>query len=178
MNEKFLLIDIDQCTRCYACEIACKQENNLGVGPRWRRALTLGPRRLEEGLHLDFVPVGCLHCDDPPCAYFCPTKAISKRDDGVVVIAEDKCNGCQLCIYGCPFGVMSFDQSRNVAGKCNLCTDRIDYGLEPSCVQHCYCGSLQWVDEKELAEITDEMHTVRMGKVCYSSNKWKLSAPV
>lgn len=175
-TEKFLLIDIDLCARCYSCEIACKQENNIGVGPRWRRITTLGPRRLgEEDLHLDFVPVSCIHCDDPTCAYFCPTDAISKRKDGVVVIDEEKCNGCQLCIYGCPHGNMSFDPERNVAGKCNLCMDRIDYGLEPSCVQHCFCGALQWVNEKELAEITQEMHTTRSGKLCYRSTKWKLS---
>lgn len=177
MSENIMLIDIDQCTRCYACEIACKQENQIGVGPRWRQIATLGPRRLNGDLHLDFVPTACIHCDDPLCARLCPTDAITKREDGIVVIAQDKCTGCQLCLYGCPYGVMQYDEEKAVAGKCHFCLDRIDHNLEPSCVQHCIGGSLQWIREEDLEPLTKGMHTARLGKVCYRSTKWKLSSP-
>ena len=174
MVKKLLLIDIDQCVRCHACELACKQENNLNVGPRWIQVATIGPRKVNKALHMDFVPLLCLHCDDPPCAHFCPTGAIIKRGDGVVLIDKSACNGCKLCIIGCPYGAIYWDEELGVAGKCNLCADRIDYGLEPSCVQHCIGGALQFVTEEELAGITQNQHNVRIGKVCYASMRWNL----
>lgn len=177
MSENLMLIDIDQCTRCYTCEIACKQENNIGVGPRWRQIATFGPRSIHGDLHLDFVPTGCLHCDDPLCAKLCPTNAITKREDGIVIIDPEQCNGCQLCVYGCPYGSIQYDQERSIAGKCHFCLDRIDHGQEPSCVQHCISGALQWIKEDELEQLTQGMHTAHMGRVCYRSTKWKLSSP-
>lgn len=176
MDKKILLIDIDQCVRCYACEIACKQENDLPVGPRWLQIMTIEPRKVLGDLRLDFVPLPCLHCDDPPCAYFCPAGAIRKRDDGIVLIDGDSCNRCQLCINGCPYGRIYWNEETGTVGKCNLCVDRIDSQLEPSCVQHCIGGALQFVTEAELRDITKDQHNSRMGVVCYTSTKWKLKA--
>ncbi|UCG65918.1 MAG: 4Fe-4S binding protein [Deltaproteobacteria bacterium] len=174
MSERLLLIDVDKCVGCYACEIACKQEHHLPLEPRWCTVIPIGPRKLGEKLHLDFVPALCIHCDDPLCSYFCPVDAISKRQDGIVVIDEDECTGCRLCVYGCPYGAIYFDHERKIAGKCSLCVSRIDDGLEPSCVQHCIGGALLFVTEEELGQITEGMHTARDGKVCYTSSKWKL----
>ena len=174
MLDKLLLIDIDKCIRCYACEIACKEENNLSPGPRACRVITMGPRQVQDELHLDFVPLMCLHCDDPYCAHFCPVHAIVKRDDGVVVIDENKCNGCRRCVSGCPYGLMHFLPEKKIAVKCSFCTSRIDSALEPSCVQHCIGGSLQFVSQPELDEITHGQHNVKMGKVCFTSAKWRL----
>ena len=98
-------------------------------------------------------------------------KAIRK----VVKIDEDKCNGCKLCIYGCPYGAIYFNKEKKVVEKCSLCASRIDDGLEPSCVQHCIGGALLFVTEEELGQITDGMDIARDGKVCYTSSKWKLS---
>ncbi|MFC1985280.1 4Fe-4S dicluster domain-containing protein [Chloroflexota bacterium] len=178
MSDKLLLIDTDKCIRCYACEIACKEESNFSVGPRACRVVTVGPRKVGGELHMDFAPAICVHCDDPFCAYFCPVGAITKRGDGIVVINEEKCNGCGRCIYGCPYGVMWYNPERDVAAKCSLCADRIDDGLEPSCVKHCIGGALQFVTPEELEDITGGLSTVRMGKVYYTSAKWKLSSKV
>ena len=88
LSEKLLLIDIDSCVRCHACEIACRQEHNLSVetGSCWCRIMTVGPRRLEGKLRMDFVPLTCFHCDEPGCAAACPSNAISKSKDGLVLI--------------------------------------------------------------------------------------------
>ena len=177
MSQKILLIDIDKCIGCYTCEIACKQEHDLPLGPRWCQVFSIGPREVESELHLDIVPALCIHCDDPTCAYFCPLGAITKREDGTVLISEDKCNGCGLCVYGCPYGAIHFNEEKKVAGKCSLCVSRIDDGLEPSCVQHCLSGALMFVTDEELGQITEGMHTARIGKVCYTSSKWQLSLP-
>jgi formate dehydrogenase iron-sulfur subunit len=91
------------------------------------------------------------------------------------MISEDDCTGCGLCVSGCPYGAIYFDDEKGVAGKCSLCASRIDDGLEPSCVQHCISGALQFLTEDELAETIRGINIARNGKVCYVSSKWKIS---
>lgn len=174
MPGKVMLIDIDKCIGCYACEIACKQENELPLPSRWCIVTPIGPRKIQDEMHLDFVPNMCLQCDDPVCAYFCSFGAITKREDGIVIIKEEKCTGCEACVNGCPYGAIYPDHGKNIVGKCSLCAARIDDGLEPSCVQHCVSGALQFVNQEELTEIIQDTHAVRIGKLCYASSKWRL----
>ena len=175
MEDRVFLIDVDRCVGCYTCEVACKQENGLDLPSRWCLVTRVGPRKTRGGMSMDFVTGVCLHCDQPLCADVCPAGAITRREDGIVTIGEEKCNGCGLCVHGCPYGAIYIDQEKGVAGKCSLCTERIDHGLEPSCVQHCISGALQYVPHEEVKEITRGMHTARTGKVCYTSGKWKLA---
>jgi Fe-S-cluster-containing dehydrogenase component len=175
MSDKVLLIDVDKCVGCYACEIACKQENELPLASRWCRVISFGPRRLGGEFHLDFVPTVCIQCEEPICSYFCQSDAITKREDGIIIISKDDCTGCGLCVFGCPYGAIYLDHEKSVAGKCSLCASRIDDGLEPSCVQHCISGALQFVPEDELAGTIQGTNRARHGMVCYVSSKWKLS---
>jgi len=176
MSQKVLLIDLDNCIRCHACEIACRQEHGLTyeTKSRWCRVITIEPRWINQELHMDFIPMICFQCDNPICAYFCPVNAISKKEEGVVVIDEEVCNGCKLCIYGCPFGAMFSNETKNVTGKCDLCTSRIHSDIEPACVQHCIGGALQFESQKELTDIAAGEHILRMGMVYYTSSKWRL----
>ena len=178
MSDKVLLIDVDKCVGCFACEIACKQENELPLPSRWCVVTPVGPRKAKDEMHLDFVPGLCLQCDDPVCSHFCSFGAINKREDGIVIIDEEKCTGCGLCVDGCPYGAIYLDQEKNVAGKCSLCVSRIDDDLEPACVQHCLSGALEFVTQEELAKITRGMHITGSDKIRYTSSKWKLSLPV
>jgi len=174
MAIKVLVIDLDKCIGCYSCEVACKQENDLPLGVRWLRVLTIGPRKINGELHMDFIPTMCLHCNDPYCSYLCPTNAIIKREDGVVLLDENKCIGCKLCVYACPYGLMHFNHDRNVAGKCNMCFSRMNYGLEPSCVQHCIGGALQILDIERAKKVAEGRNRAGTEKVWYLSNKWEL----
>jgi Fe-S-cluster-containing dehydrogenase component len=176
LSGKLFLIDIDSCVRCHACEIACRQEHDLSVetGSCWCRVITVGPRRLEGKLHMDFVPLACFHCDEPACAAACPNSAISKSDDGLVLVDEKACNGCKLCLHACLYGCMSFHTVKHVAGHCDLCRERVEFGIEPACVQHCIGGALQFVTTEELRQNTSGQHTFLFGKVCYVSSKWRL----
>ena len=176
LAEKKLLVVLDACIGCHACEIACRQENELTyeTGSKWCRVMTLKPRRIRDELHLDYFPALCVHCDDPLCVQCCPVEAIVKREDGIVVVDDEKCSGCKLCVYVCPYGAMSFNEVTNVAGKCNLCLNRLEYGIEPSCVQHCIGGALRYVTQEDLEKTTKGKHTAFFGKVCYASSKWKL----
>lgn len=103
MSDKVLLIDVDQCVRCHACELACKAEHELGVGPRWMKVSTVRPRWLQQSLHTDFIPLPCFHCDDPPCIKFCSTGTLTKRDDGVVLFNRGE-ERMAPCNNACPAG--------------------------------------------------------------------------
>jgi len=71
---------------------------------------------------------------------------------------------------------MSFNEKKNVAGKCNFCLEGLENGIEPSCVQHCLGGILRYVTSEQLREITQGKPTAEFGKVCYASTKWRLVA--
>lgn len=86
------------------------------------------------------------------------------------------CNECKLCTVSCPYGAIYWDEKESKVGKCTLCVERIDDGLEPFCVQHCVGGALYFVTEEEFADITRDQHTVRVGKVAYTSTKWKIKS--
>ena len=132
-----LYVDLDRCFGCSTCEVACKQEHDLPVGPRWIRVSQDGPKKSSTGLQLDYYPVICKHCDNPKCAEICPRKAISKGPEGIVLIDDTLCDGCKACIEACPFGLMDFDPEAEKASKCNLCSERLEKGVEPSCVILC-----------------------------------------
>lgn len=153
MAELSLLINKDLCFGCQTCEIACKQENNLGVGPRWIRVIEIGPKEIGRNLKMNYFPMRCLHCAKPVCQEACPTGAISKRGDGVVLINSELCSGCKACIQACPFGAPQWDPETNLVGKCTLCIQRIDRGLKPACVVACPTGAIHFGDINRLAEL-------------------------
>lgn len=153
-----LMIDLGNCVGCHACAVACKSWNTSGTtGPLsdyeaygespsgvWFNRI----RHYELGAypHNDTVnfPMSCLHCKDADCVTVCPTGASWKREeDGIVLIDQDKCMGCNLCAWACPYGARELDRESGTMKKCTLCIDRIyDEGLpveerEPACVIVC-----------------------------------------
>ena len=137
-----LVIDLDRCIGCQTYRIACKVEHELDTGSAIR-VDTIGgkypdtPSGIYPNLSMYWLPVPCMHCDEPSCMDACPEEAIYKRKDGLVLVDEDKCTGCQVCIDVCPYNVITYDDNRDVIWKCTLCHHRIDEGLEPFCVICC-----------------------------------------
>lgn len=89
-------------------------------------------------------PRSCLHCEQPACVTVCPTGASFKRaEDGIVLVDEDKCIGCKLCSWACPYGAREYSAVEGVMKKCTLCIDRIynenlpEAERQPACVQAC-----------------------------------------
>ncbi|MFX1477200.1 MAG: 4Fe-4S dicluster domain-containing protein [Promethearchaeota archaeon] len=136
-----MVIDQERCIGCEACSVACKIENN--TTDYWIKVETQGgfvkdtPRGNFPNLTMDFLPRLCNHCENPPCVDSCPEDALQRRDDGIVILDQNLCTGCQSCLTACPYKVIVFDNDKNLAGKCNLCFHRIDQGLEPFCVICC-----------------------------------------
>ena len=102
MEKISLIFDRKNCMGCHACEVACKQEHGLGVGPRLVYVLEKSP---------DFIPVYCHHCAKAPCKHACPVEAISRNEQGIVLIDGDLCIGCRECVEACPFGAMQYEEN-------------------------------------------------------------------
>ncbi len=136
MHKFELRIDNYLCWGCKTCEVACKQENQAADGVKLISVQENGPRMIDEKLDFVFYVNLCQHCDDPPCAEACPEEAISKRQDGIVIMDYDLCSGCQACIDACPYVAIAFDEDKGIAQKCNLCHHRVDQGLIPACADN------------------------------------------
>ena len=139
--------DQTRCTGCHTCVVACKDWHDLPAElVKWRWVKTY-----EEGtfpdVRVSHVSSSCNHCEKPACAEACPEEAICKRDsDGVVLIDAAKCTGCRICEDACPYGAISFNDEKDKAEKCNLCSHRIEGGVEPFCVICCEGQAIHFGD--------------------------------
>lgn len=145
---KYLALDIDQasCWGCLTCQVACIQEASVIENISMIRVSENGPHMRDGRLDFSYAITVCQHCDDPACLVVCPVEAISKRDDGIVILDSAVCTGCQLCLEACPYNAIFFDASMDLAYKCNLCHQRIDQGLKPACADNvclAHCIRLQ-----------------------------------
>ncbi len=159
-----VLPTVERCIKCGGCEVACKQKNGVPVGIRRIRGIILNEGTPEE----TNVPLSCMHCADPPCLRACPTGAISKREDGIVINDKDKCIGCGYCSWACLFGAPQFlgglpFTTRGKMDKCTLCVtpfeqkdasgNRIEREPRPSCSGFCSTKALLVGDASEISEI-------------------------
>ena len=143
-----MVIDLNRCTRSRTCYVACKREHNIMAHPRddshpyeyYRLRYVEWEWGKYPEVKRAFIPVLCMHCDDPICMRFCPVEAISKGDDGITKIDKRLCNGCGVCAVICPYGALYIGPDGKADG-CDFCADRLDAGLPPRCVEECPSGS-------------------------------------
>ena len=133
-----IVVDLDHCTGCKGCEIACKNENNIPLGERWNRLLLCGPYGEFPNLSQYYLPVMCQQCVDAPCVNVCPTGASYRDPDtNVVLVDKEKCIGCKYCMMACPYGVRDWNKAESVVEKCTLCQHLTAAGEKPQCVKVC-----------------------------------------
>ena len=166
--------DTTVCIGCKACEVACKEWNQLPARGDGGAHLEMSGLSYDNTLRLDgttwrhvkFVeqfpePYNgrwlmmsdvCKHCVQAPCLEVCPTGAIIRTEFDTVVIQSDTCNGCRDCIAACPFGVIDINHVSGTAQKCTLCYDRTSVGLEPACSKACPTDSIQFGSIAELQQ--------------------------
>jgi formate dehydrogenase iron-sulfur subunit len=92
----------------------------------------------------------CKHCTTAPCLDVCPTGALFRTEFGTVVVQDDVCNGCGMCVPACPFGVIERREDDGRAWKCTLCYDRLKDGMEPACAKACPTDSIKFGPLDEL----------------------------
>ncbi|RDH80213.1 4Fe-4S dicluster domain-containing protein [Mycolicibacterium moriokaense] len=138
-------IDQNTCIGCHACTVACKTEHEVPIG-QFRTWVKYVDQGVFPNNTRDFGIMRCNHCTDAPCVAICPTKALFKREDGIVDFDKDRCIGCKSCMQGCPYDAIYIDEDTHTAAKCNFCAHRIDNNLEPACVVVCPTHSI-WVGD-------------------------------
>ncbi len=174
--------DTSICIGCKACEVACKEwnevpedglnlsgmsfDNTVGLsGTTWRHVAFIeqiasgpptsppAPGGPEDGpMRWLMSSDVCKHCSEAGCLDVCPTGALMRTEFGTVVVQDDICNGCGYCVPACPFGVIGRSEIDNGAHKCTLCYDRLGAGMEPACAKACPTKSIQFGPLDELRE--------------------------
>lgn len=133
-----------RCSGCYACAVACMDQNDLDVGPGregWRRV-----GKVETGAFphaaIIWYSVSCLNCAEPRCLKVCTAGALSRpEENGTVQVNPYLCIGCRTCARVCPHGMPRFGNNGKMA-KCDGCRERTVAGLSPACVRICPTGAL------------------------------------
>ena len=155
MKNGVIVVNVEKCIACKSCEIACavahsrskNLEEALLEEPKPK------PRVVVEDAGDFAVPMQCRHCEDAPCVAICPAEAISQGDaDGPVIIDAEKCKGCRMCVFVCPFGAVRMSDDGKLAVKCDLCIERLERDELPACVVACPTGALQFESSPEAIE--------------------------
>jgi anaerobic dimethyl sulfoxide reductase subunit B (iron-sulfur subunit) len=153
--------DSSACTGCKACAIACKDRSSLPVGVNWRHITDYGGGSwvpdsnhhellIANNVYVYSLSTACMHCQDPACVHVCPTTAMYKREDGIVLVDASKCIGCRYCEWACPYGAPQFREDLGVMTKCNFCEDLLAQGQNPACVDAC---TMRCLDYGELSDL-------------------------
>ena len=130
-------VDLDSCTGCKACVVACHSLNGLDDAEAWRDVgFVIGGSRSTP--YQQTVTTACHHCADPGCLNGCPVLAYEKDPvTGIVRHLDDQCIGCQYCILKCPYDVPKYNERLGIVRKCDMCQQRLGAGEAPACVQAC-----------------------------------------
>jgi formate dehydrogenase iron-sulfur subunit len=175
-----MFVDTSLCIGCKACQVACKEWNELEGEPDHFQEVNgrlkavnftgnsydnTGRLSATDWRHVRFIENisadrsnvawymmsdSCKHCVQAGCLEVCPTHALMRTDLGNVVVQQDVCNGCRACVAACPYGVISYSTRTGTVHKCTLCDDRIHNGLETACAKACPTDSIVFGEVDEL----------------------------
>jgi Fe-S-cluster-containing dehydrogenase component len=155
-----MVMDLRECDGCEMCTYSCQKAHNLKPEQTWIKVYTM----TDAAGKTYHMPRTCMECDNSPCLRACPVGASFRSPDGVVLVDQNRCIGCRLCMAACPYEARYFNwdepnpaparmpmpttpeypfpQKQGTVGKCTLCSDRLPYGQLPHCVEGCPMGVL------------------------------------
>ena len=183
-GKKFIMvIDLGRCRNARKCVIACQKMHDLPPDQEW---ISVRLMRDSPETAPYWFPKACFHCDAPPCVKVCPVGATFKRDDGLVLIDNQRCIGCKFCMVACPYSTRIFNWStkdpntnktgkpyspetsnpgqHGTVGKCDFCPDMIRKGMLPDCITACPNGAIYFGDLNEDA-VTNGDETARFSEL-------------
>ena len=168
-NKRFVMvIDLSRCKHALKCQKACNKHHYLDDHEKYLKVFKMQNNDLASPY---WMPKPCLHCDNPPCTKVCPVDATFKRDDGIVLIDNERCIGCRFCMAACPYSTRVFNwtepqqpeeiknmpydmeaglpRKKGTVEKCDFCPDMLREGKLPHCVTACPNGVFFFGDENE-----------------------------
>lgn len=177
-----MVIDLAKCSGCANCTIACSKMHGVPSDRQWIRVF-----RMQDSAHTApyWFPKPCFHCDNPPCTKVCPVGATFKRQDGIVLIDNERCIGCRFCMAACPYSTRSFNWGRpdnpqnspvayspetgvprriGTVEKCDFCPEMARQGVLPACVTSCDMAAIYFGDQNEDA-VSSAEETVRLSRL-------------
>jgi molybdopterin-containing oxidoreductase family iron-sulfur binding subunit len=176
-----MVIDLRRCDGCGQCTLACQQEHYLEPDQEWIKVFEMSS---SSGAKY-FMPRPCMQCQDPPCLRVCPTGATFANADGMVLVDQDRCIGCRMCMAACPYGARYFNwtdptvkpplgatatpehptpQRKGTVGKCVFCVQHLAMGRLPACVAACGMQAL-WIGDLNADLATNGQETVRLSSL-------------
>lgn len=179
-----MVIDLARCDGCGKCVTACADMHFLPPDREWLRLFKM---RDSADAAPYWFPRPCFHCDDPPCTRVCPVGATFKRQDGIVLVDNERCIGCRFCMAACPYSVRTFNWGKpesppqaiargyspewgyprrvGTTEKCDFCPDMARQGQLPHCAAACPMGAIWFGDQNEDAVTNGEEETVRFSQL-------------
>jgi Fe-S-cluster-containing dehydrogenase component len=192
-GKKFVMvIDLSRCKNLKKCQSACNKMHFVNEGQNWIKVYSM-----QDGENTSpyWQPTTCMHCDVPPCVKVCPVDATFKRDDGIVLIDNERCIGCRFCMAACPYSTRVFNWDKPIlpketlnmeyspetscppkvgtVGKCDFCPDMVRKGELPHCVSACPNGVFYFGDMNE-DTITNGSETVRFSQLIRDKAGYRL----
>lgn len=179
-----MVIDLAKCDGCGGCTVQCNKMHHVPEGKAWIKVF-----KMQDAQHTApyWMPRPCFQCDEPPCTKVCPVDATYKRQDGVVLIDNERCIGCRYCMAACPYSARDFNWGNEPANpdaamqtyspetgvphktgtveKCDFCPDLAAKGILPPCTSTCHMGAVYYGDENEDAVTNGVGETVRLNKL-------------
>jgi Fe-S-cluster-containing dehydrogenase component len=147
------VLDLDRCTGCAACAVACGNENPVSDGLSWRRVHTFNSQRLATAPVFHYS-LACNHCLEPACLAGCPANAYTKEAAmGAVLLDQARCIGCRYCSWVCPYEAPQFNLAVGVMEKCTFCSHRLRDGLDPACATACPTDALRLENQDQPAVV-------------------------
>lgn len=154
MRQGAFVLDLDRCTGCAACVVACNNENAVSRSSTWRTVHTFNRQRLANA-PVFHISLACNHCLDPSCQLNCPANAYTKDSaTGAVLVDQGLCIGCRYCSWVCPYQAPRYSDRTRVMEKCTFCEHRLAGGLQPACTTACPTDALnfEWRGEPRIVD--------------------------
>jgi len=143
MPHRFVVSNPEKCVGCQLCEYVCSAVKEKSFNPMLSRIRVV---RIDPVVSMS---IACRLCEDPTCVVSCPRKALTaNQETGVIIVDEDKCNGCGWCIEACEFGAIFLHSGKKIVFACDLCAIE----KEPKCVKFCPKDALEFMTVEEVAQ--------------------------
>lgn len=137
MAKYALVVDTSKCVGCFACLVACQNQNELPDDCSYIRFEDKENGQFPK-VKYTIAPLQCMHCVEAPCIPVCPTGASAKdQATGLTLVDKEKCMGCRRCVAACPYNARVYLKDAGIAQGCNLCLFLLEAGQEPACVATC-----------------------------------------